>query len=117
MLIGTHGNGMYYTVIGSPNFNPNPVTALATATLNDKNFVKIFPTVSRGSYQYVQGTISGIKSMQVQVFNMGGQRVYSQTVNYGSGTIPLENLAAGNYVIQITSDNKKYQTFQKVIKQ
>jgi hypothetical protein len=37
-------------------------------------------------------------------------------VNYGSGNIPLGNLAAGNYVIQITSDNKKYQTIQKVIK-
>jgi len=117
MLIGTHGNGMYYTVIGSPNYNPNIVTALATATLNDKNFVKIFPTVSRGNYQYEQGTISGLKSMQVQVFTMGGQRVYNQTVNYGSGNIPLGHLAAGNYVILITSDNKKYQTFQKVIKQ
>lgn len=117
MLIGTHGNGMYFTNIGSPNFNPNITTALATAILNDKNFVSIFPTVSRGNYQYTQGTITGIKSMLVQVYNMWGQRVYSQTVNYGAGSISLESLAAGNYVIQITSDNKKYQTFQKVIKQ
>jgi len=117
MLIGTHGNGMYYTVIGSPNYNPNLTTALASAFLNDKNFVKVFPTVSTGNYQYIQGTIAGIKSMQVQVYNMWGQPVYKQTVNYGSGTIPLGNLAPGNYVIQITSDNKKYQTFQKVIKQ
>jgi hypothetical protein len=54
--------------------------------------------------------------MQVQVFNLLGQRVYSQTVNYGAGNIPLGHLSAGNYVIQITSDTKKYQTIQKVIK-
>ncbi|MEI8110946.1 MAG: T9SS type A sorting domain-containing protein [Chitinophagia bacterium] len=117
LLIGTHGNGMYYTNTGTPNFNPNITTALTTAILNDKNFVSVYPTVSMGNYQYTQGTISGIKTMQVQVYNMWGQRVYSQTVNYGSGNIPLAYLAPGNYVIQITSDNKKYQTFQKVIKQ
>ncbi|MFM7357004.1 MAG: T9SS type A sorting domain-containing protein [Sediminibacterium sp.] len=117
LLIGTHGNGMYYTVTGTPNYNPNITTALATAILNDKSFINIFPSVSRGKYQYGQGTISGIKSMQVQVYNMFGQRVYNQSVNYGSGNISLEHLAAGNYLIQITSDNKRYQTFQKVIKQ
>lgn len=117
LLIGTHGNGMYYTVIGNANFNPNTSVAINTAILNDKNFIKVFPTVSRGTYQYGQGSLTGIKSMQVQVYNMWGQPVFSQSVNYGSGTIPLGNLAAGNYVIQITSDNKKYQTIQKVIKQ
>jgi len=117
LLIGTHGNGMYYTVIGNPNFNPNTSTAISTAILNDKNFIKVFPTVSRGTYQYGQGSLTGIKSMQVQVYNIWGQPVYSQSVNYGSGTIPLGNLAAGNYIVQITSDNKKYQTIQKVIKQ
>jgi hypothetical protein len=117
MLIGTHGNGMYYTTIGSPNFNPNLTTASANAIVNDKNFIKIFPTVSSGNYQYTQGTIAGIKSIQVQVFNLLGQRVYSQTANYGNGNIPLGHLAAGNYVIQITSDNKKYKAIQKIIKQ
>jgi hypothetical protein len=116
LLIGSHGNGMFYSTIGSPNFNPNLTTALPTAILNDKNFIKIFPTISSGNYQYGQGTLTGIKSMQVQVFNLLGQRVYSQTVNYGAGNIPLGHLSAGNYVIQITSDTKKYQTIQKVIK-
>ncbi len=117
MLIGTHGNGMYYTAIGNSNFKPNTSTAINTAILNDKNFIKVFPTVSRGTYQYGQGSLTGIKSMQVQVYNMWGQPVFSQSVNYGSGSIPLGNLASGNYIIQITSDNKKYQTIQKVIKQ
>lgn len=117
LLIGTHGNGMFYTVIGSPNFTPNVATAVAAPIVNDKNFVKVYPTVGTGYYQYGQGTITGIRMMQIQVYNMAGQAVYQSMVNYGSGNIPLTHLPAGTYVVQITSDNKKYQTLQKVIKQ
>jgi len=115
LLIGTHGNGMYFTNIGSPNFTPNLTTAIP-AILNDKNFIKIFPTISKGVYQYGQGSLTGIRSITILAFNLLGQPVYRQQVNYGSGSIPLTNLPAGTYVIQITSDNKKYLTIQKVIK-
>jgi hypothetical protein len=116
LLIGTHGNGMFYTVIGSPNFTPNLPTALPNAIINDKNFMKVFPTVSTGTYQYQAGNITGIKSINVQVYNMLGQPVYQTKVGYGNGQIPLNRLPAGNYLVQITSDNKKYQTNQKIIK-
>jgi hypothetical protein len=117
LLIGTHGNGMYYASIGSANYTPNVPTAIAAPILNDKNFISVYPTISTGNYHYGQGSLSGIKSMQIQVYNMAGQPVYQSQVNYGSGNIPLSNVAAGTYVVQITSDNKKYQTLQKVIKQ
>ncbi len=117
LLIGTHGNGMFYTVIGSPNFTPNLTTAVVPITLNDKNFVKVFPTVSTGTYQYAAGTVSGIKSINIQVFNMLGQPVYQTKASYGNGQIPLNRLPAGNYTVQITSDNRKYQTTQQLIKQ
>jgi hypothetical protein len=107
---------MYYTAIGSTNFTPNVATAIAAPIVNDKNFVKVYPTVSTGNYQYGQGSITGIKSMQIQVYNITGQPVFQSQVNYGSGTIPLTNLPAGAYVVQIISDNKKYKTLQKVIK-
>jgi hypothetical protein len=115
LLIGTHGNGMYFTTIGSPNFTPNLVTAIP-AIINDKNFIHLFPTISKGVYQYTRGSVTGIKSISIAAFNFLGQQVYRQQVNYGSGSIPLTNVPAGTYVIQITSDNKKYQTIQKVIK-
>ena len=117
LLIGTHGNGMFYTVIGSPNFTPNLATALNPTIINDKNFMKVFPTVSKGTYQYQAGNINGIKSINVEVYNMLGQSVYQTTASYGSGQIPLSRLIPGNYLVQITSDNKKYQTNQKIIKQ
>ena len=117
LLFGTHGNGMFYTMIGSSNFTPNLPTAIASSILNDKNFVTVYPTVSNGNYHYAAGNLNGIKSMTIQVFNMLGQPLYRSTVNYGSGNIAFSNAPAGNYVIQIISDNKKYQTLQKIIKQ
>ncbi len=116
LLIGTHGNGMYFAAIGSPNFTPNLATAIAS-NINDKNFVKIFPTINTGGvYQYSRGSVIGIKSMTIQAFNLSGQTVYRKQVGYSDGNIPLTNLPAGTYVIQITSDNQKYLTVQKVIK-
>lgn len=117
LLIGTHGNGMFYTVIGSANFTPNLPTALPNTIVNDKNFMKVYPTVSTGTYQYKAGSISGVKSINVQVYNMLGQSVYQTKSGYGDGQIPLNRLPAGNYFVQITSDNKKYQANQKIIKQ
>jgi hypothetical protein len=79
--------------------------------------MKVYPTVSTGTYQYKAGSISGVKSINVQVYNMLGQSVYQTKSGYGDGQIPLNLLPAGNYFVQITSDNKKYQANQKIIKQ
>jgi len=117
LLIGTHGNGMYFSNIGTADYRPNVATAVAPIVVNDKNFVNIYPTISRGNYRYTAGNITGIKSINVQVYNMLGQPVYQSTANYGNGQMALDRLPAGNYLIQITSDNKKYQTNQKIIKQ
>ena len=117
LLIGTHGNGMYFSSIGSPNFTPNVPTAIASPIVNDKNFVRVYPTISNGNYHFEQGNVTGIKKLQIQVYNMAGQAVYQSLINYGSGNIPLTNLPNGTYIVQITSDNKKYQTLQKVFKQ
>ena len=117
LLIGTHGNGMFYTVIGSPNFTPNLTTAVAPAIVNDLHFVRVFPTISTGMYQYRAGTITGIKSINIRVMNLLGQAVYQTQAGYGDGQIPLNRLPAGSYMVQIISDNKKYQTNQQIIKQ
>jgi len=50
------------------------------------------------------------------VLNIAGQVVYQNNVAYADGTLPLQRFAAGTYVIEITSDNRKYRSLQKVIK-
>ncbi len=116
LLIGTHGNGMYYTTIGSANFTPNQPTAIATV-LNDKNFISIFPTISKGVYQYQPGTLNGIQSVNIQAYNLLGQLIFQEQGKYTRGNISLSKYPAGTYIVKITSSDRKYQTIQKIIKQ
>ncbi len=115
LLIGTHGNGVYEAINGSANFTPNLTTAVPVI-VNDKDFVKITPTVSNGTYQYTKGSLVGIKSINIQAYSMSGQLLYNKQAGYGSGSIPLNTMPSGTYIIQITSDDRKYKTTQKVIK-
>lgn len=116
LLVGTHGNGMYFCELGGANFNPNNPTALNTI-VNDKNFIRsIQPSASRGNFSYLVGNATGVRNMSVRVLNIAGQVVYQNNVSYADGTLPLQRFAAGTYVIEITSDNRKYRSLQKVIK-
>ncbi len=117
MLLGTHGNGMYYTNIGTTNFTPNVNTGIITVT-NDRNFIRtVYPTVSANNVQYQIGNMSGVKKISVQLLNMTGQLVYKEEKGYQSGGVPLQGLASGVYVLQVTSDDNKYRHVQKIIKQ
>lgn len=116
LLAGTHGNGMFFCEIGSPNFNPNNPTALNTI-VNDKSFIKsIQPSASRGNFSYLIGNATGIRNMSVRVLSIDGQVVYQANVAYADGNLPLQRFASGTYVIEITSDNRKYRSLQKVLK-
>ncbi|HCT23614.1 MAG TPA: hypothetical protein DIW54_09885 [Chitinophagaceae bacterium] len=116
LLVGTHGNGMYFCELGGANFNPNNPTALNTI-VNDKNFIRsIQPSSARGNFNYLVGNATGVRNMSVRVLDIGGQVVYQNNVAYADGTLPLQRFAAGTYVIEITSDNRKYRSLQKVIK-
>jgi hypothetical protein len=117
LLVGTHGNGMYFCELGGANFNPNNPTALNNPIINDKSFIRsIQPAAARGNFSYLVGNATGVRNMSVRVLNIAGQVVYQNSVAYADGTLPLQRFAAGTYVIEITSDNKKYRSLQKVIK-
>lgn len=116
LLVGTHGNGMYFANIGSPNFNPNP-TALAPIR-NDNNFIRnLFPTVGKSDLQYQTGTITGVRNIDIRILNQYGQTVYQTKKGFANGTIPMPALPAGMYIVEFMSDNKKYQTAKKIIRQ
>lgn len=117
LLLGTHGNGIYYTNLGTPNFTPNLNTAITPVT-NDRNFIKnIFPTVSANNIQYQIGNMIGIRKISVQIINLNGQIVYREDKGYQNGSVPLQRLASGAYILSIYSDDNKYRHIQKVIKQ
>lgn len=117
LLVGTHGNGIFYTFLGTPNFAPNG-TVPATPTPNDPAFIKnIYPTITSGNVQYQTGTVTGVTKISVQLINMMGQVVYKEERGYQNGSVPLQRLASGIYILNIVSSDNRYKKVQKIIKQ
>ena len=118
LLVGTHGNGLYYTFLGTPNFNPNQNTGTNDPNLNDKNFIRqVYPTLTANEIQYRIGNMFSIKNISVQMINMSGQIVFQSERNYFDGTVDISNLSRGAYILSIYSDDRKFRHLQKIIKQ
>jgi hypothetical protein len=113
MVIGTHGNGLYYTFLGTPNL----VTGINNPILNDKDFITmVYPTISDNIVQYRIGNKTDVRKISVQLFNMQGQEIYRQESGYQNGNLNINRLAKGAYILSIYSDNKKYRHVQKIIR-
>jgi hypothetical protein len=113
MVIGTHGNGLYYTFLGTPNL----VTGINNPILNDKDFITmVYPTISNNIVQYRIGNKTDVRKISVQLFNMQGQEIYRQESGYQNGNLNINRLAKGAYILSIYSDNKKYRHVQKIIR-
>jgi len=113
LLIGTHGNGLYYTFLGTPNL----VTGINNPVINDKDFItKVYPTISQSMVQFNIGNKPDVKKISVQLFNMQGQELYRQETGYQSGSFNISRFAKGAYILSIYSDNKKYRHVQKIIR-
>jgi hypothetical protein len=117
LLVGTHGNGIYYTNLGTPNFTPNLNTGI-TPVINDNRFIKsVFPTVSANTIQYQTGNMTGVRRLSVQLVNLNGQTVYREEKGYQNGSVPLQRFASGAYILSIYSDDNRYRHIQKIVKQ
>jgi hypothetical protein len=118
LVVGTHGNGMYYAFLGTPNFVPNQNTGFNDPILNNKNFIKqVFPTYSQDQVNYRIGNLFTIKQISIQLFNLSGQEILKKQTNYQDGKIDISRIAGGAYILSITSDDGKYRHLQKIIKQ
>jgi hypothetical protein len=113
MVVGTHGNGLYYTFLGSPNL----ITGINNPAINDKDFITmVFPTITPNTVNYRIGTKTDVKKISIQLYNMQGQELYRQESSYQNGSININKFAKGAYVLSIYSDNKKYRHIQKIIR-
>jgi hypothetical protein len=115
LVIGTHGNGMFAT---GPLGNPvTVVTSVFNPIRNNTNFIKnVYPTVTRDIVKYDIGNMYTIKKMSMQVVSLSGATVIRKDIPYQSGTIDLSNLPSGTYIVTITSNDRKYQSTKKIIK-
>lgn len=111
LLIGTHGNGMFYTTIG------NVPTSVSNVIQNDKKFIaSVYPTVTNSNVNFATGGATGIKTIAVSLYNVKGQLLQQSTQSYLNGSITLSQLPAGTYIMEIISDNRKYKHVQKIVK-
>jgi len=112
LLIGTHGNGMYYTIIESTS------TSVPNNPQNNPAFIaSVYPTITSGDIQIKTGNLTGIRMMNVRVLDLNGKTVYTNRLNYTSGTLNLNYLPRGSYILEMISDNRKYKQVQKFIRQ
>jgi hypothetical protein len=113
MVIGTHGNGLYYTFLGTPDL----ITGINNPVLNDKDFITmVYPTVSDNIVQYRIGNKTDVRKISVQLYNMQGQEIYKRESSYQNGNININRFARGAYILSIFSDNRKYRHVQKIIR-
>lgn len=114
LVIGTHGNGMFSASLGNPI---TITTAVTTPIRNNTNFIKtLYPTITDNLVQFQIGDMYSVKKLSIEVVSTSGAMVYKKETGYQNGTIPLNNLAAGTYIVTITSNDRKYQFIRKIIK-
>lgn len=117
LLVGTHGNGMYYAQTGTPDFRPNQNTGLPDPVRNDKNFIqRAYPTAVTESIRFQTGNMFTVKKLDIRVYNMNGQLLLQERTNYSSGAVDTRKLARGSYILAITSDDYTQQFIQKFVK-
>ena len=119
LLIGTHGNGMYFASVGTPDFRPNQNTGIGDPVRNDKNFIKsALPTlVKNGRIDYQIGNMFTVRKLIVQIHSINGQQVYKNETGYLNGSIDIAKLSKGAYVLTITSNDYEQQFVQKFVKE
>lgn len=111
LLVGTHGNGMFYSVIG------NVATSVPNVVVNDKRFItSIFPTIASNDIYFRKGNLTGIQTINIRITSTNGQVVAQSRQSYQNGSVSTRLLASGNYVLEIWSDDRKYKHVQQFVK-
>lgn len=114
LLVGTHGNGMYYTTMGTPNFRPNGTGGGGDST--QTLITRVFPTIVDQEMRFIIGNIFTTTRLEITIHNAAGQLVYSRSTPYQSGQISVPGLSSGVYVLMIRSQNSSQRFVQRFVK-
>ena len=118
LLVGTHGNGLFYSAIGNPDFHPDQPTGINDPVRNDKNFItQAAPTIVQNTINYTVGNMFTIKRITLAVTNLNGQVLLKKEAPYANGQLNLFPIPRGVYVLSITSDDNKQQYVRKIVKE
>jgi hypothetical protein len=111
LVVGTHGNGMFYTSIGSATgVTPPPDTGSI--------FIRtVYPTLLTGTMDIQTGTLTGVTGMHIFIFNILGQLSYESQAGYQNQSLNLGFLPGGMYLITIVSNDGTHRYTRKFIRQ
>lgn len=113
MAVGTHGNGLFYTMLGTPNLD----TVINDPVITGKIFIKaVYPTIGSNLVEYKIGNQFEIKRIKVELFNMKGQQLYAAMRSYVDGSVNINRLPKGLYILRIYSEDGKYRHVQKLVR-
>jgi hypothetical protein len=116
LLVGTHGNGMYYTYLGTPNFVPK-INTPVNPVLNDRSFIRlVYPTITAGLVDFRIGNINGLNKIEISITSANGQLIRRTTMPYRDGRLDINGLAAGAYILSFNSSDGRYRHVEKLIK-
>lgn len=117
LLVGTHGNGMYFASTGTPNYIPNITTGINDPVRNDKNFIVFAsPSITNNSISYTTGNMLNIQEVFIAIHTVSGQLAFKREADYQNGSIDVSNFSKGVYVLTITSEDSKQQFVRKFVK-
>lgn len=115
MVVGTHGNGMFYANIGSPvevtSLPPTPTDTSSVFILN------LYPTLLVNTLNIQVGNLLGVTGMQVYIYNMIGQLDYEAKMSYQNQSIDLAGLPSAMYIMTIVSNDGTHRYTRKFVKQ
>ncbi|HSB94258.1 MAG TPA: T9SS type A sorting domain-containing protein, partial [Flavitalea sp.] len=118
LLVGTHGNGLFYGAIGNPDFHPDQPTGIDDPVRNDKNFiVQAAPTIVQNTINYTVGNMFSIRKITLAITNLNGQVILRKEAPYANGQLFMPPMPKGVYVLTIISDDNKQQYVKKVVKE
>jgi hypothetical protein len=99
ILATTHGRGFFTSQFTAVSLSENESNLIESG-------VKVYPTVSNGEIHIK--TAFNFGEMQLEVYNISGQKVFNTTVNANNNVTPLSlSLNSGIYLMKFKSDNSE----------
>lgn len=114
LLVGTHGNGMFFANTGAPNYLPN--SNGNPPGPSDELITVLYPTLTRDNLKFTVGNSTNVGSISVQVFAMNGQLMFTESRGYQSGSIDISRLAAGAYIVKIATNDGAQKFISRFVK-
>ncbi len=95
------------SVVISNTITVNMKTGIAGTNGTDES-ITIFPNPNNGVFAIAAPTINNKTALELSIFNIYGQSVYS-TGNYTGGQIDLSGEARGMYMLRLSDGEKQYK--------